>query len=244
MVTGCIAGFLAARPDDPLDAGIVVGLLVLAGMGFADDLRPQSVKFRLCVQFLAGVALVSELPPDTAFLWPIYVLFVVGQVNASNFMDGINGITSLSVIVACFWYAYVGHSNGVELLLLSAVTLGTATAAFGGWNLAGKVFLGDVGSYFIGGTLAVMALMAWKSGVDLLSSLAPLLVLIVDTAGTLVRRLAAGQRLGAPHRDHVYQRLTQSGRSHVAIASLVAACARSSPRSRRWLAQPRGRGQS
>ncbi len=93
------------------------------------------------------------------------------------------------------------------------------------WNLSrGSVFLGDVGSYLLGASVAALAVAGFLSGVYVEYVLSPILVYVADTGYYCCARINAGERWYASHREHVYQRLTDVGFSHLQSAGTVAAC--------------------
>jgi UDP-N-acetylmuramyl pentapeptide phosphotransferase/UDP-N-acetylglucosamine-1-phosphate transferase len=149
------------------------------------------------------------------------VIFLVGLVNAFNFMDGIDGISAVTVVVAGGWFMWLGRDADVTTGA-AGVMVGSALG-FLYWNAAGRVFLGDVGSYFLGGLLAVLIIRGVEDGVAAHLMVAPVAVYVGDTVGTLIRRVRQGHQVGVAHRDHVYQRLTQAGLSHLRVALLVGA---------------------
>ena len=100
-----------------------------------------------------------------------------------------------------------------------------AGAAFGFLPLNARsrplVFLGDVGSYSLGAALAGGALLVWRSGATFEAAVAPLLLYITDTVYTVIDRRRRGLDVLAAHRDHVYQRLTPPGTSHMPVMFLT-----------------------
>src|SRR5207248_76948 len=84
-----------------------------------------------------------------------------------------------------------------------------------------KLFLGDVGSYFVGGWLAALAIVGLRAAIPPEAVLAPLAIYLADTSATLVRRARAGQVVYSPHREHAYQRLVRSGWSHQRTAAFT-----------------------
>ncbi len=97
-------------------------------------------------------------------LWlyiPFVMFVVVGTVNAVNLTDGLDGLAaSITLLVAAFFAVYsafviVPQEPGVKLF---AVTLAAALFAFLMFNkYPAKVFMGDTGSLFLGGSIALMA---------------------------------------------------------------------------------------
>ncbi len=224
-----------------LDSGrgiLLVHLAVglgLAALGLADDLRGLGPLPRLGVQAvlaltgaigLASVASVAPVPLRVA--GPVLILIVAGAVlvitNMFNFMDGINGISAISAMIWGLALTTAGLAEGVGTLAVAGAAVAGAAAGFAPWNVVrARAFLGDVGSYFLGGTLALLAAHAIIAGVPLPVVGAPFLIYAADTGTTLLRRARRGERLLEAHRSHVYQRLTKLGCSHLGVASFVGA---------------------
>lgn len=206
--------------------------LLLAAVSWRDDVRSLGILWRLSTQILAvavGLATLEGpvfqgLLPEwldalaAGFLWLWFV-------NLYNFMDGIDGITSVET-------ASIG--GGAALVALGAGTGPAGAAAFGivlaaaalgflpwNWQRA-KLFLGDVGSVPLGYLagwllLSLAAAGAWKAALIL-----PLYYL-ADATITLLRRLKRGERVWRAHREHYYQRAVQSGMSHAAVVKAILA---------------------
>ena len=87
---------------------------------------------------------------------------------------------------------------------------------FWNWSPA-KVFMGDVGSTFLGAVFCVLVLQAstWSDALALLLVATPLLG---DACLCVPRRLMNGQRVFQAHRLHLFQRLHQAGWSHSRVS--------------------------
>ncbi len=85
-----------------------------------------------------------------------------------------------------------------------------------------SIFLGDVGSYFLGFWLAGLALLVIEAGAPAVAVLGPFLAYLLDTSVTLLLRAHRGERLMEAHREHTYQKLVQAGWSHLSVAVLCA----------------------
>lgn len=181
---------------------------------------------RAGLQFLIGTALALglSLMTGTSFVWlPLATLFFAANVNFVNFMDGINGISGLNGLVAGLAYAALGAAAAMPWLTVLGLITAVVFAAFLPWNLTPPgMFLGDVGSYLLGGLIGAMVIAALTNGISPIAALAPLAIYWTDTVLTLMRRLRRGERVFEAHRSHVYQRLTRCGLSHVTVASVAA----------------------
>jgi UDP-N-acetylmuramyl pentapeptide phosphotransferase/UDP-N-acetylglucosamine-1-phosphate transferase len=236
IVTGVTAGLALAGVVDSSAVTarlvIVVGLaLVVASAGLVDDLRSLSVRVRLALQtataLVAVVALdVSTRAQDgsaggtTGVLLLIAVVWIVGFVNAFNFMDGIDGIAAGQAVVAGIGWAWIGWQLDDWTTAVTGAVLCGAALAFLTLNWApARIFMGDVGSAFLGFLLAAMPL----ASAEPLGAAAPALWLVwpflFDTAFTLARRAYRGENLFEAHRSHLYQRLTTTGLGHAPVAS-------------------------
>lgn len=208
------------------DAAVVyLGALILGGVGLTDDFLGLSAKVRLGVLLLvgslAGLLLGSLLPLILAV--PVMAVWTAAYVNAFNFMDGINGISGLTAVVAGVAYTLMGLEFDSRAAVVIGVALAGAAVSFLPYNVPrAKVFLGDVGSYSLGFTIAALSWIVWAAGAPLAMALAPTAVYLADTGVTLVRRYRRGAPLTEAHREHTYQVLTLGGLSHSAVALAIA----------------------
>ncbi len=212
---------------------VLVGAALAALVGLADDLRGLGAHTRLGAQLVlaAGVSflLLAGRDRSTALLvvgGAVAVVWLVGCLNAFNFMDGINGISGLTAAVAGGWYAWLGHDLSYAALQVAGLALAGAAIGFLPWNaFRARVFLGDVGSYGLGLAIGGLALVSLLGGASWVGALAPLAIYLADTSWTLVGRVRRGETWHEAHRQHVYQRLVIAGWSHQVTASVTAGLA-------------------
>ena len=207
---------------------VVLGVAVLyALVGFADDLRGLDPSVRLLAQVVLGVVLAWPMADllGRDWMWiPLGAIAATAYVNVTNFMDGVNGITGWHGVVTGLAFTAMGLYADLDWVVVTAACLTGASLGFLPYNaLRARVFLGDVGSYGIGATIAGLSGGAFLAGLPAEACLGPLLVYLADTGSTLIRRLSRGENWREPHRSHVFQRLTDMGLSHVQVAFLVAA---------------------
>ncbi len=199
---------------------LLAGLCLMAGIGWRDDHRPQSVWLRLLVQLAAGGCVAwAAIGLDAPWPW-LGVLLVPVLVNVWNFMDGIDGIaTSQAALVALALGCWMPPPLAVPAWALLLACLGFLPA-----NLIPRVrvFLGDVGSYTLGYLLAALLVSAMTAPAPSPLLLLPLSAFLLDATLTLVMRIRRGERWWQPHRQHLYQRLALRARRHAPVTLLYA----------------------
>lgn len=223
VAISCLVGLGVSLPLSERGTAVWLFPIALAVLGLAEDLRGVAVIYRLPTQVALAI-LVSPLLM-TGLTGPLAwkALFFVGTVvwlvsytNAFNFMDGINGISAVQAILAGTGYAFVGYVQQERALLTGGVVLVGAMIGFLPFNFpASRTFLGDAGSYLVGAWLGVLLLLGVRANQPVELMIAPVLLYLIDTGWTLLRRAHAGEKLFEPHRQHVYQRLVLEGWSHL-----------------------------
>jgi UDP-GlcNAc:undecaprenyl-phosphate GlcNAc-1-phosphate transferase len=149
-----------------------------------------------------GVPLLSNPfgePLVTGF-WsaPLTVLWVIVLTNAINLIDGLDGLASGVVAIACgaLWVTARAHGD-FYVMFVAALLLG-ACLGFLWWNRPpARVFMGDTGSQFLGLTLSALSLLENRKGTAAVTLLLPIVALgvpIADSTLAFVRRLVRGQR--------------------------------------------------
>jgi Fuc2NAc and GlcNAc transferase len=224
-------------PDGLFFASFGAGLWV-AIVGFVDDHREVAAHWRLLAHAVAVGWIfywLGSMPPlvvggaSVAPAWlatAATVVYILWVVNLYNFMDGIDGIAGIEAVTVCaggaciYWVAFPGSTLwAVPALLLAG------TAGFLVWNYPpARVFMGDVGSGFLGVTLAVLAVHSTSLGQRYFWAWTILLgVFVADASTTIVRRLWRKQRVSVAHRTHAYQYSARRLGRHQPVDLIVAA---------------------
>ena len=240
-----IAVVAGAVTLDVRAAGIGVPALVVAVLGWRDDVRSLPAALRFAVHLLAAAGAIAllgtfdriQLPEiGDVYLPPVVAaavttVWLVGLLNAYNFMDGIDGLaTGQAIVVATVWIWAVADS--LPLVTVTALLIVAASVGFlwHNWSPA-RIFMGDAGSGFLGFTFAALPLLAYHSTGHPRLFPAGVMVLwpfVFDTAFTLARRLLRRENVLRAHRTHLYQRLVTAGWSHRNVALLYLLLATSS----------------
>ena len=212
-------------------APVVGGAGTYALLGLAEDMWGIPVRFRLALQIVLAAGSTSWLLSDGAFSSPIWaalaviasMAWMVGYVNAFNFMDGINGMSVGQAVVAGGAWTLIGSLHHDPMLVdLAALMVGSAIG-FAPFNVpVASCFLGDVGSYGLGALIAGGAVVGVLAGFPPEAVFASLMVYLADTSSTILSRFRRGEVWYHPHRSHVYQRLVQAGWSHASTSAFVA----------------------
>lgn len=209
---------------------VAAGAAACGVLGFVEDIRGIPVTFRLAAQFIIGFASIGTFIGTDRSFGMIVVgvavggLLVVSYVNAFNFMDGINGISAGQSIVVGLALLFGGWHYGSETIERGGAIVAASALAFLPFNAPrARMFLGDVGSYFLGGWLALLVVAGLDDGLPLLTMLAPIAIYGIDTSSTILRRVRRHESPLEPHRDHVYQRLARRFGSHLASTTFVCA---------------------
>ena len=206
----------------------VAAILMFGILGFVDDLRAQRAGIRFVLQLLFGLILAGLLIQPAQNLVGSIAAIIAGMllavlvVNASNFMDGVNGLSSLHGLLIGATYLFLLKGAGSSWVTMAGVTVAISLAFLPwNWGARARMFMGDSGSYLLGALFAGLLLASWKSGIQLWLALAPMTIYLVDVCVTLVRRLRARDHLFVPHRSHTYQQLCDLGLSHAKTSLTV-----------------------
>lgn len=234
IAAGILLRWLVDR-DMYFAASCMPGLAVAAA-GWWDDIHALSARARFLIYGLAAAsaaAVVLYASPGFHLLAsPIQVALMVGAalallwwINLYNFMDGINGIAACEGIFIALAVMGLSLAQSKTPAFGLYAVVAAALIGFLPWNFpVARVFMGDVGSAFLGFIIGVLGL--WSMLSDALSLWQWLIlggVFIVDASYTLAIRLFTGQRWREAHRSHAYQRLADRCGSHtVAVAILMA----------------------
>ena len=233
LVAGCATALIAqaasaqgmAPGSDVLRSLLPLAAAALFGLvGLIDDLNSLSAMSRLVTQLvLAGAFAVAVLMVTGAgvFATAAVVLSIIVVVNGTNFMDGLNTLVPAWGAGTALWFGVLALGVGSELLAISTIALTAALAGFLPLNATpARLFLGDVGSYAIGGFLSVGVWVLWSEGAPVTALFAPFVIPMFDVMYTLGRRIYRGENLFTAHRTHIYQQLQTAGLPHERVSAV------------------------
>lgn len=203
-----------------------VGLVLIAGVSFWDDVKSLPDSVRLVAQFTAMTLMFWSMGIMHWDMWwfvIIALIVCVGATNIINFMDGINGITAGYAIAVLLPLLLVNCSAGfIEESYLVVAIIGILVFCIFNFRPKGKAkcFAGDVGSI---GIAFIMLFAIGKLIVQTgdLTYLVFLLLYGVDGVLTICHRIMLHENLGEAHRKHVFQLMANELKiGHVKISVL------------------------
>ena len=210
-----------------LQSGSVMTLVAggFAALGWADDRVGRGVVVRLAVQSILALLFVTLALPAavTVMERTLLCIVVLWGVNLFNFMDGADGLAATQAVAASLGLGVLLSLSMQSGAALAAFTLAGATAGFLRWNWhPAHIFLGDVGSYFIGFELTALVILSAQSSHPPWPALILVAPFVIDASLTLLTRMLRGTAVWRAHREHVYQQLVLRGWSPARVAGALA----------------------
>lgn len=234
--------FLSLAPS------LLIGSLLMLGVGIADDIRPLRAVTKLAVQIVAAAVVVTGGLRMTmisnpfgagsiALGWlgaPLTVLWIVAVTNATNLIDGLDGLASGIGAIACLTIAMFALESDNFVPAAIAFALAGGLVGFLRFNsYPARIFLGDSGSLFLGFSLACLSVVGSAKGSTAFAFAVPILsmgVPLLDTTLAIVRRSARAlnpkaddlkfsvryliSHIARPDKEHIHHRLLALGIPH------------------------------
>jgi len=242
--------------------GFVLSAFAVASISYADDVNSRPIHVRLVIQLVAalivvsfGITLKTVMLPFVGAIelgwlgYAITIVWIVGLTNAYNFMDGLDGLAAGVAVIVAVFFMFITWQQGSLFVYINSYAILAGALGFLFFNFSpARLFMGDIGSAFLGFVFATLAIIAARYDASHTSLLVmPLLLLnfIYDTTFTFFRRLLAGDRVTHAHRTHLYQLCNRLGLSHRTVSltqygmcvvqGFAAIWMVSLPREERWL---------
>ena len=200
-------------------------------MGFIDDAITLKARYKAIFQLVAAIVLyvfeirisgikIPFLHTDIINFgildFPVTLIWVIGVTNALNLIDGLDGLSAgiAAISAVALLIIFVATSVSLEAIIITAILVGI-TLGFLPYNFnPAKTFMGDVGSNFLGFTLATVSIMGFAKGYTVIAIIAPILAMgvpLFDTIFAMLRRIAKGQPPLRPDGAHIHHRLIKHG---------------------------------
>lgn len=195
-----------------------ISIIILGAVDDLINLKPIT-KFSVeCVVgfFLCQCGIIIEELNLLGLSWslgalavPFTILWIVGIINAMNMMDGLDGLSGSISLVILITMAIQQPDHPLVLLLFPGLIGGVIIFLFDNWHPA-KIFMGDIGSLFLGYHIAVFSILILSFNATPMGAMAPLLLLglpIVDTLWAMVRRAQLQKPIFQADKLHIHHQL-------------------------------------
>ncbi len=233
---GFIAALFYKDGFKPEMLGVLIGASIIVTLGFFDDIKPLSAKFKFLIQVIAAVIVIHSgvkitsvanplyfLFPDDQYIifgiwsYPLTLIWIVGVTNAINLVDGLDGLAAGISAISAITLLIAAMSTGQDLAAFMAAILAASTIGFLPYNFnPAKIFMGDTGALFLGFMLSVTSVMGVLKGAAALSILIPIFAIglpIFDTLFAMVRRTLSGKSMMEADKGHLHHKLLDAGMS-------------------------------
>jgi len=236
MASAAAALALIQYPYSARIVGFMSGGLIVVILGLADDANGMRPSVKLTGQAAAAAVMllsggVQGLPIHPVLGFCLALVWMVGLMNAFNFLDNMDGITSGLAAIATFGIFTLALGHGQVLTAIAAISVAGGALGFLRYNFnPASIFLGDAGSLFLGYVVGGLSLRAVSyAGAEPTALLIPVLMLgypVFDATLVTVSRLAEGRDValgGKDHSSHRMARLGLSARQTAASIYLISA---------------------
>lgn len=204
----------------------LLGITLVAGISFVDDIHSLPDSLRLVFQFAAMFLIFYGWGILNWESWWIIILgliLCVGITNVYNFMDGINGINGGYTLAVLLPLAWLNSKMGfIDQSLIIVALLADLVFCYFNFRPKGKAkcFAGDVGS------IASAFIVIYVLGKLILTTgdftyIVFLVVYGVDASLTICHRIMLHENLGVAHRKHAYQLMANElGMEHTVVSTI------------------------
>jgi Fuc2NAc and GlcNAc transferase len=202
--------FMSSSVESKIFFSLLSGLpmIIIAKL---DDIYDISPKLRFIVQVITVVLALQIFGTFSHNPWYISILCIISllwMINLYNFLDGIDGYAASEALFVSFG-AYLFFPSPLLFLVFFAV-LGFFPY---NWQKA-SIFMGDVGSVFLGFVFGMLALYTSETVPDIVIWMILFALFWFDSTITLFRRAFMRENIFEAHRKHAFQRVTRIGFSH------------------------------
>ena len=230
--------------------GFLIAIIVLAIFDTQDDRKGIKPLVKLFSQILAATIVILagvridiidfRFVENVVLSDALQILFtmgwIVGITNAINLIDGLDGLSSGITLISSLSLLTIFCLNNSPLIAIVLITaLAGSLAGFLPFNFhPAKTFIGDIGSNFLGFSIAVISILGVAKTATTIVVILPILILgipIFDTITAIFRRIIKGHSIKAifqADRGHLHHRLMDMGLSQtqavVLLYSITLAC--------------------
>jgi UDP-GlcNAc:undecaprenyl-phosphate/decaprenyl-phosphate GlcNAc-1-phosphate transferase len=241
ILAAVLAAGLVFLPWDGETRAILCGALVIAAVGFLDDVRELGAAAKLFGQTIAVVIPVAAGVEVTGFTFPFLgaltpgsvelltlpgggavdlgdvgtVLGIVAAINVINLIDGVDGLAAGVCTISALALAVIALSLDRNAAgVLAALTAGASLGFLRHGFPPARTFMGDTGSNLLGYLLGVVAVQGALKTNAVIALFLPLIILtvpILDTGFVVAKRLKYRRPIYRADRWHFHHRMADIG---------------------------------
>jgi len=225
IIIGALAPLLIWLPLDRAVIAYSAGALLIIVLALLDDKYDLSPFVKLAVQSAAVIIAILfgdlgvhqfhlfwyefTLSPQVSFL--LTVIFVLVVINGVNFSDGLDGLAGGMALLALVSLMLLSYRVGAADIALICIVLAGGLLGFLLYNShPAQVFMGEIGSQFLGYSLAVLTIYLTQGKTHVYSAFMPLLLIglpLMDLIIVVSGRLARKKSPFTADRSHLHHRL-------------------------------------
>jgi UDP-GlcNAc:undecaprenyl-phosphate/decaprenyl-phosphate GlcNAc-1-phosphate transferase len=215
--------------------GLILPSVIIAGVGLLDDIYELSPKVRFISQSIVGLITspllfingTGVVILDNPWLNGLLTsLWVVGIINAVNFIDNMDGLATGVAIIVSIAFFVISFNNGQYLVAALSVALAGSCTGFIFWNKKpASIYLGDAGALYIGFLLAAISIRLDINQLPQIDRIIiPMLILVIpfiDTTQVVISRLSRGKSPFQGGRDHISHLLLNLGLTEKTVVTTI-----------------------
>jgi UDP-GlcNAc:undecaprenyl-phosphate GlcNAc-1-phosphate transferase len=216
---------------DPLVQAYLAGSLIIFLFGIWDDISQLNARIKFLGQLIAAsivifhgnlwienFPLMNMYSISAGFGIPFTFFAICGMVNAINTSDGLDGLAGGESILSLLVIAFLASlAEGQVAVFISLAVIGSILGFLRYNTHPAQIFMGDVGSQFLGFTLGFLAVLLTQRVHPALSPASTLFFLglpVIDILTVMGRRIYQGKKIFQADRGHLHHRLLDLGFSH------------------------------
>ncbi|CRK81378.1 glycosyltransferase family 4 protein [Neobacillus massiliamazoniensis] len=233
-----IIGVLIIHPTESNHQAILIGSFIIIFIGLLDDIKDLPPVIKLAGQIVAAFIVVYMGDMNVDFInlpfggkinfgplsIPLTMIWIIAITNAINLIDGLDGLAAGVSSIALLTIAAMAAVMGNTYVIIIALIVAASTLGFLVFNFyPAKIFMGDVGSQFLGYIIGVLSILGFKN-VTFISLIIPIIILgvpISDTFFAIIRRLVNRKPISAPDKSHLHHCLLKTGFTHRQTVILI-----------------------
>ena len=214
---------LYGQGDDVKLLGILISGAIVCGIGLLADVgkipsRVEVAGLMLPASVIVIFGMRLKLIPSIGI--PLTLFYVVGSSCGMNLLDGMDGLAAGVAGIAAVFFGVLSAGQGNALGVIVSVALLGSVLGFLPYNFHGaRIFMGDVGSLFLGVMLGSLAVLCSSEPYSFAHFAAPVLILgvpVFDTFLAIVRRALNRRAVVSGDRRHLYDVVRTRGAGYTA----------------------------